>query len=197
MNILLKISDLAILYCICHCFHDSVDPFAYQFRFKLTGSFLQLLQDLQKFAREHSSTVSMIHIVAELRVTCNFWEKESSSIILYSRTTSDNSEVWERVLFKNLRRSYLQNKNFFLLIFSPICSKSASTLKNLFQFKKFESSYGLPFEFPFPLNWASFPYSISATIFSEYQLWPYRCKKILQLSYLQQDRVVVSSMSNY
>ena len=73
MNILLKISDLAISHCICHCFHDSVDPFAYQFRFKLTGSFLQLLQNLQKFARVHSSTVSMVHIVvAERRVTCDF-----------------------------------------------------------------------------------------------------------------------------
>ena len=49
---------------------------------------------------------------------------------------------------KKIRSSYLQNKNSFLLIFSPICSKLVSPLKKLFQFKKFGISHGLLFEFP-------------------------------------------------
>ena len=56
--------------------------------------------------------------------------------------------VFERVLFEKIRSSYLRNKNYFWLIFSPICSKLVSPLKKLFQFKKFGISHGLLFEFP-------------------------------------------------
>ena len=67
--------------------------------------------------------------------------------VLQARILSSGNEYFSKTL-----EAHISRINFFLLIFSPICSKSASTLKKLFQFKKFESSYGRPFEFPFPLN---------------------------------------------
>lgn len=60
-------------------------------------------------------------------------------------TPRDNFVVWERLLFKNFRSSYLQNENIFFAHFSPIFSKSVCPFNKMFQFKKYGTLYELLF----------------------------------------------------
>ena len=72
------------------------------------GPILKSSLNLLRFIREHSSTLSMIHVVTEIRHTV-FKKKMCSSmtchIIFETSTSCDDSEVWEWMLFQNFRSS--------------------------------------------------------------------------------------------
>ena len=67
--------------------------FSYHFRFKLIGSYFRSSKTLSRFAYEHSSTVSLALTVAEIRLTCGFWEKKYD--------VSD--DIWSESLKRRLR----------------------------------------------------------------------------------------------